>query len=1348
MANSDVVINVKANDLASKVFENISRNAKNASSSVNQFGESASRINSIVNTMTGFAAATVGLNGLADAFHNTAGAALDFYKQMQSGAVATAGTLMSVAQINGKDLGWNQSLEYSTEIMKKLANQAVATGVSTKELSDSFRAALPAAMQGGMTISQLIKLLAPLSSAGKLIGLNDTTLMRDINDIMTGQNVGRTKLGQVLGLSGEEIQQAKANGKLFEYLMQRLQGEAMATTKYLETFEGRVNHLKEAFARVGGTALAPVFDQLKNDIRDVAEKLVVVDQDTQEVYIRPEALETFKQIGNLITTAENQLKLLMKDITSGGGSLIGTGIADGVKLVVENLRMAVKTVAALWVGSKIVSYINDVKAGLTGTAEAHTLIGRAAASAREEIIKEQLAEKQLMETMAQADAEKSISGGTGIGETSSTMAVNETTKALSRKAAAAREAAAAMNEASAIEIEREAAATRQVEVSNEALAVQANSYRNIAIQSEAAGAVQVAGQTAALRSQELTNASVVEGTAATTALNTAAAEAGAAAELANYRAYSGMGTVMAGLKGIGKLVLSLTGGWVGLGMAAAYAVYEMNSAWKDRMDFMKDHAQVVNGETITTDASGNFYRAKTLNSGITDFQRADDLDESTKEQYSKIAKYDQNTKEAYQREALLEKEKEITQYMTKEDNPNVSLPEDLDKAKYRFANSADDKAAKATTAAAGKLAKTMNDNAETIKKANERIAGIIENLNLQLIRQNGSTYESAMAEANKSYNDTLKNIEKSNVVLKSFSGGAGGSTLGEEIVNEAAAHDGEDWKSELVSNARTQCAIFVSTLYEQAGISSLGGIVNGDTLAGKFGGAYHDASSGYTPHAGDLINWSDHVGISDGAGGYWARNSSGGVHHGSMAEANDWFGPALGYGSIDEYTGGAAPQPETVTTTTYAPKEQMDEARKLAKQLLEDKEKEIERQLSIRQRKQDYETGLNTLEGSEGDNRLAEISMKYAEQEAEARDKQKDIYKAIGKNTSDPAEKKRAEAAAEKAVNAEILKDEMKKNQEIRELEDTQHQERMDHITDEAYSNQMLASDSTALKEKELTSYIAEKKKELSTARLTAAEKIKIEKQIVSAEKEMDEQRNSDLSGGLDNLKREIKSYESDIGTTMKDGWNGVANAFTSFGQNMITEHKSVTTRIKDLWKDMANSILNSLMRIAMQKTLENIITAVVGKRSTTSISTVASAADATSRAWDAVGYEYGLADGGMITGPGTSTSDSIPAMLSNGEYVLNASAVKRVGTGFLDSLNTGYIKRFASGGYVSGGSSGTAAAPVQVIVENNTGTPMKATTTKKDDGNRQITQVILSTVTQGIVSNEGHLRELIAGVR
>lgn len=45
---------------------------------------------------------------------------------------------------------------------------------------------------------------------------------------------------------------------------------------------------------------------------------------------------------------------------------------------------------------------------------------------------------------------------------------------------------------------------------------------------------------------------------------------------------------------------------------------------------------------------------------------------------------------------------------------------------------------------------------------------------------------------------------------------------------------------------------------------------------------------------------------------------------------------------------------------------------------------------------------------------------------------------------------------------------------------------------------------------------------------------------------------------------------------------------------------------------------------------------------------------------------------GGFVSGPGGDTSDKIPAMLSNNEYVLRAAAVKKIGVGTLDALNAG----------------------------------------------------------------------------
>lgn len=59
------------------------------------------------------------------------------------------------------------------------------------------------------------------------------------------------------------------------------------------------------------------------------------------------------------------------------------------------------------------------------------------------------------------------------------------------------------------------------------------------------------------------------------------------------------------------------------------------------------------------------------------------------------------------------------------------------------------------------------------------------------------------------------------------------------------------------------------------------------------------------------------------------------------------------------------------------------------------------------------------------------------------------------------------------------------------------------------------------------------------------------------------------------------------------------------------------------------------------------------------------------------------LAAGGYVSGPGTTTSDSILSWLSNGEFVIRAAAVQHYGADFFRRLNAMVMPRFASGGEV-----------------------------------------------------------------
>lgn len=147
----------------------------------------------------------------------------------------------------------------------------------------------------------------------------------------------------------------------------------------------------------------------------------------------------------------------------------------------------------------------------------------------------------------------------------------------------------------------------------------------------------------------------------------------------------------------------------------------------------------------------------------------------------------------------------------------------------------------------------------------------------------------------------------------------------------AASHpDGEQWMGNVTSDPSIQCDSFTANVYNQAGISSIGGVDTSSSVindsAFRAADAYHAVGDGYVPQNGDLVDFGNHFGIYKD-GNVISRQSSAGVHTATMTEAESYFGSVKGYGSVAEATGG-----QTVTQTVDAEgKKIADAAAKLAK---------------------------------------------------------------------------------------------------------------------------------------------------------------------------------------------------------------------------------------------------------------------------------------------------------------------------------------------------------------------------------------------------------------------------------
>ena len=103
----------------------------------------------------------------------------------------------------------------------------------------------------------------------------------------------------------------------------------------------------------------------------------------------------------------------------------------------------------------------------------------------------------------------------------------------------------------------------------------------------------------------------------------------------------------------------------------------------------------------------------------------------------------------------------------------------------------------------------------------------------------------------------------------------------------------------------------------------------------------------------------------------------------------------------------------------------------------------------------------------------------------------------------------------------------------------------------------------------------------------------------------------------------------------------------------------------------------------------------------------------------------YDMGSIGGVKGPGTGTSDSIPAMLSNGEYVVKEKAVRKYGVSFFDNLNA---QKFAMGGAASSKQKKVPAGKIMSQVES------------WKEANKQIVKIEIPPITANFATNSYEL--------
>lgn len=474
-----------------------------------------------------------------------------------------------------------------------------------------------------------------------------------------------------------------------------------------------------------------------------------------------------------------------------------------------------------------------------------------------------------------------------------------------------------------------------------------------------------------------------------------------------------------------------------------------------------------------------------------------------------------------------------------------------------------------------KAAKEQAQAAEKMSQAADRLTDLIKSLTLQSLEIDGSQYEIDKAQARNQFDSNTKNILS---ILQSAAGiSSSGSGSASGVLDAANAQLGKAYVLGADGDWATDCGKLFADSVKQTFGKDVPRYVPSIMDAAAEAGAWHPEGDGYVPKAGDgvVVLGDNHIVIADGNGGYTGANSSTGVV--AKQSITGDFGAITGYVDTSKLVGvsGSADALKNANAKALADSNLVAEAKAKNEEVYQKKLAEADRNQKIRVRKMNEDIVKLDLERT-GD-RLQLIKAESEAQQAQIDDNIREYTKAVGDKT-----------LAEKKANAEKLKLTAETNQKIRELAYTQLNEDVDKQSNLVKLGRVSQEDADKVLDESLKSYISYAQSELNEAQLSATQRLQIEKNLVEAQQKLWEAagRNlrTSLAEGARQYNQQVTNYGDLAKSTFDSTMSSINSSFTSHLEGIATGAESFGKGLKNIFKDITNSILKMLVNLSFQQ--------------------------------------------------------------------------------------------------------------------------------------------------------------------
>ena len=612
-----------------------------------------------------------------------------------------------------------------------------------------------------------------------------------------------------------------------------------------------------------------------------------------------------------------------------------------------------------------------------------------------------------------------------------------------------------------------------------------------------------------------------------------------------------------------------------------------------------------------------------------------------------------------------------------------------------------------------KAAKEQAQAAEKMSQAADRLTDLIKSLTLQSLEIDGSQYEIDKAQARNQFDSNTKNILS---ILQSAAGiSSSGSASG--VLEAANAQLGKAYVLGADGDWATDCGkLFADSVKATFG-KDVPRYVPSIMDAAAEAGAWHPEGDGYIPKAGDgvVVLGDNHIVIADGNGGYTGANSSTGVV--AKQSITGDFGAITGYVDTSKLAGiSGGSTYSQANAQALASSNLVAEAKAKNEEVYQKKLEEADRNQKIRVRKMNEEISKLDLERT-GD-RLQLLKTEAEAQKAQIDDNVREYTKAVGDKT-----------LAEKRANAEKLKITADTEQKIRELAYTQLNEDSERQSNLVRLGRISQSDADQVLNEQLRAYIEFAQRELNEAQLSATQRLQVEKNLVEAQQKLWEMAGRNLRTSLQEGARqyslEVVNYGDLAKSTFDSTMSSINSSFTTHLENIATGAESFGKGLKNIFKDITNSIIKMLVNLSFQQYVQPKLQRIFGNIASgigaigAGRGNISSFASGGSFSSAFTGNSFGkFASGGIAPAGMTLVGENGPELLqfNSSHRIYNASQTRKM-------------------------IGGEGASKVTVNIINQSGQQLDSQQQEtKFDGEQMIVDVVVSS----LMTNKGGMRDAI----